>query len=68
MGVIEFFILVLIVVFLGWVTVWALGYFMPSHPAIIDKIVWGVVIVFVLWTLASAFGLLGRDPQIPRLR
>jgi hypothetical protein len=68
MGVIEFFILVLIVVFLGWVTVWALGYFMPGHPALIDKVVWGVVIVFVLWTLFSAMGLMGHDPQIPRVR
>lgn len=68
MGVIEFFVLVVIVVVLGWVAVWVLGKLAPGHPAIIDNIVWIVVVLIILVTLANAVGILGRDPQIPRLR
>ena len=40
----------------------------PSHPGIIDKIIWFVVILVIVVLLANAIGLLGYDPQIPRLR
>lgn len=68
MGVIEFFILCVVTVVLGALTVWAIGYFTTSHPAVIDKIIWGVVILIIVVALVQAVGLLGIDPQIPRLR
>ncbi len=68
MGVIEFFVFVVIVVFLGWLAVYALGVIAPGHPKQIDNIIWFVVILIVVVVLANAFGIVGRDPIIPRLR
>jgi hypothetical protein len=66
MGVLELFFYIVIVVLIGWGAVWLVGYLAPGHPAIIDKLIWLVVIVIV--TLASAFGLTAVDPRVPRLR
>lgn len=68
MGIVEFFILVIVTVFAGAGTVWIIGYFAPTHPLLIDRIVWGVVIIIIVAALVIATGLLGHDPQIPRLR
>ena len=68
MGVMEFFFLVLIVVLAAAGTIWVLNYWAPSHPAIVDKIIWFVAIAIVVVTLIVAFGLLGHDPKIPSLR
>jgi membrane associated rhomboid family serine protease len=67
MGVIEFFVLCVVVVLMGALAVWAINYFAPSHPAIVDKIIWGVVIVVILFALVQATGILGRDPRIPHI-
>ena len=68
MGVIEFFLLCVVVVLLAALAVWVIDYFAPGHPDIIDKLIWGVAVVVVIIALAQATGLLGHDPQIPRLR
>ena len=68
MGVLEFFILVLVVVVLAALTVWAIGQFAPGTPPLIIKIVWGVAVLIIVVVLIQALGLMGHDPQIPRLR
>lgn len=68
MGVVEFFIIVVLVVLLGWLAVYAIGTLAPGHPTQVDTIIWFVVVLIVLVTLANAMGILGRDPIIPRLR
>lgn len=68
MGVIEFFILVFILVGLGFITILGIRKLFPEHPSYIEGIVWFVVILIILVTLASAMGLTGYDPRIPRLR
>lgn len=68
MGIIEFFIFCVVVVVAGGLCVLAMKYFSPDHPRFIDNIVWGVVVLVILYTLVQATGLLSHDPQIPRLR
>lgn len=68
MGVIEFFVFCVVVVVMGWLAVFALGKLAPGHPGMIDNIIWFVVVIVILAMLASAMGLLGHDPQIPRVR
>ena len=68
MGLISFLLLVVVVVVLTWLAVWAIGYFAPGHPAVVDHILWGVAIVIILVYFAQAIGLWGYDPKIPRLR
>lgn len=67
MGVLELFLYIVLVVGLGWGAVWVIGYLFPNHPVIIDKLIWMVVIVLVVVVLATAFGLAGVDPRVPRL-
>lgn len=68
MGVIEFLILIVVVVFLGWLAIFAMGKLAPGHPPYLDNVVWFVVVVVILVTLAQAMNLLSHDPQIPRVR
>jgi len=69
MGIIEFFVLVLIVVAAGALTLWAIKRFgSEPPPAIVINIVWFVVVLIIIVALARALGLTGADPQIPRLR
>jgi hypothetical protein len=68
MGVIEFFVTVGVLVLLAFGLLWVINYLAPNHPAIIDKIVWVVVILVIVFLLLEALGLLGRDVQIPRIR
>ena len=68
MGLIEFLVFAVVVVIIGWVAVFVLGKLAPGHPGIIDNIIWCVVVLVVLLTLVQAMGLMGHDPQIPRVR
>jgi hypothetical protein len=68
MGLFEFLIVVVLVVFACWLAVYAVGYLAPGHPAIIDKLIWGVGIVIILVLFLQATGILAHDVQIPRLR
>lgn len=67
MGVIEFFVLCVVVVFLGFLATYAMGALAPAHPLIVDRIVWFVVVLIILVVLVNAMGLMGFDPKIPRL-
>ena len=68
MGILEFFLICLIVVVLAAFTVWAIGSFAPGTPAIVVKLIWAVAVLIIIVTLLNATGILGHDPQIPRLR
>lgn len=66
MGLIEFFIVVVLVMVFAAICVAALEYFAPGHPIVVDRIVWGVAILVIVASLAQAVGLLKYDPIIPR--
>lgn len=69
MSLIAFLIFVLVAVLVAWVVIWILGQAAPGHPAIIDRIIWIVVVVIILFELLEATGLLsGGGPMIPRVR
>jgi hypothetical protein len=68
MGLIEFLFLVVIVVLIGWVAIYALDTLAPGHPAIINRIIWLVVVLIIIWTLVTATGLIAYDPPLPRFR
>lgn len=68
MGLLEFFILMVVVIVLAACAAWVIDYFAPSRPDIAVHLVWGVAILVILATLAQATGLLHYDPIIPRLR
>lgn len=67
MDVVSFFILCVVVVCLAALAVWAIGYFAPGHPMMIDKLIWGVAVLIILVTLVQVTGLVGHSPRIPRL-
>ncbi len=68
MGLFEFLIISVVVVFICWLAVYAAGYLAPGHPAIIDKLFWGLGVVIILVMFIQAIGLIGHDVMIPRLR
>ena len=59
------FLIVLIVCGFA-VAVWVLGRLAPTHPGIIDNILWVVCVLVVIYVLVMAFG--GHDIPIPRFR
>lgn len=67
MGMGSFIFLCIIVVAIAWIGVWALNEFLSGHPPIVDKLIWGVAVLIILFNLFSALGLLSYDPQIPRI-
>jgi hypothetical protein len=68
LGVVEFFIIAVVVVLLGWLAIYAIGTLAPGHPAMIDNIIWFVVVLVIIVMLLQALGLTGYDPRIPRVR
>lgn len=66
MGLIELLITIVIIVAIGWLAIWVLAQLTPGHPAIIDNIIWVVVVLIVVLVLVRAFGI--TDPLVPRLR
>jgi hypothetical protein len=67
MGLFEFLIIVVLVVFACWLAVYAIGYLAPGHPAIMDKIIWGVGIIIILVLFLQATGILAHDVRIPHV-
>ena len=57
--------IVLIVVFCA-AAVWIIGQVAPSHPVIIDKLIWVFCVVIVGLVLLGAFGI--ADVPVPRVR
>lgn len=68
MGLIEFFIIVVVCCFLAWAACWLVSRFAPGAPPFVPMVIWAVAIIIIVVTLAKALGLYGIDPQIPRLR
>jgi hypothetical protein len=64
---IALFVYIVIVVVLGYVAVWVMGQIAPGHPAVIDRIIWVVVVLIVVLVVANAVGLTG-GPMVPRFR
>ena len=56
---------VVLVVLIGYLAIWVLGRLAPGHPALVDNIIWVVVVLIVVLVLARAFGL--SDVAVPRL-
>ena len=55
---------VVLIVCIGWLAIWVLGRLAPGHPAIVDNIIWVVVVLVLVLTLARAFGM--GDVPVPR--
>lgn len=68
MGLFAFLLTSVVVIFLCWLAVYAAGYLAPGHPALVDKLLWGVGIVIILVLFLQATGLLAHDVMIPRVR
>lgn len=68
MALISLFLYIVVVAVIGAAAVWLLGQLAPGHPAILDTLVWVVVVILIVLVLAQAFGVAGINPQIPRLR
>jgi hypothetical protein len=68
MPVITLLIYIVVVVLLGFLAIWVLGQLAPSHPAVIDNVIWVIVVLIVVIEVLNAFGLLGAGPVVPRLR
>lgn len=66
MGLIELVIYIIVVVLIGWLAIWVLGQVAEGHPAIIDRIIWVVVVLIIVLVVVRAFGIV--DPPVPRLR
>jgi hypothetical protein len=62
---IALLIYVVLVVLIGYLAVWVMGHLAPGHPAIIDNIIWVVVVLVIVLVLARAFGI--GDVAVPRL-
>jgi hypothetical protein len=48
--------------------VWVLGKLAPGHPAMLDNVIWVIVVLVIVLEVLQAFGLLGAGPVVPRLR
>jgi hypothetical protein len=68
MGIIEFIVLVVVLVLVAYLAIWVMGQLAPGHPVIVDKVIWVLVVVILALMLLRAIGLMGLDPQIPRVR
>ncbi len=67
MGFFAFLILCFVVLVAAALFTWAAGYFAPGHPAIIDKLAWGVAVFIILVVLLRATGILSHDVAIPHI-
>jgi hypothetical protein len=67
MPVITLLIYIVLVALLGFLAVWVLGQLAPSHPAVIDNVIWVIVVLVIVLEVLQAFGLLGAGPVVPRL-
>ena len=67
MTVFALFLYIVIVAGIGFLAVWVMGKLMPGHPAMIDNIIWVIVVLVIVMMCLQAFGLLGGGPMVPRL-
>jgi hypothetical protein len=57
---------IVMVVILCAGAVWVMGQIAPSHPAIIDRLIWVLCVLLVAIIIFQALGLV--DVAVPRLR
>lgn len=57
---------IVVIVLLCAAAVWVMGQLAPSHPPIVDRLIWVLCVVLVVIVLITAFGLV--DVPVPRLR
>ena len=57
---------VVVVVLIGYLAVWVLGKLAPGHPAIIDNVIWVLVVIVCILVILRALGV--ADVPVPRLR
>lgn len=69
MGVFELLIIIACLVLGAAFVIWVIKYFAPEPvPDYIIKLIWGLVILVIVYLILSAVGILSHDVQIPRLR
>ena len=56
MGLIEFGITIVIVALIGWVLIVALDHLAPSHPAVLNHLIWAVVVIIALVKFVALVG------------
>jgi hypothetical protein len=67
MDFISFIILCGITLVIAYVGTLIIRLLVPTHPLIVDQIIWGVAIAIIVWTLIRATGILSYAPQIPHV-
>jgi hypothetical protein len=67
MTLISFFVLVVVVVLLGWLCTWVIGMLAPGHPGIIDNIIWVLCVLIIVVALLQALGVMHGGPVIPHV-
>ncbi len=67
MGLIAYFLLVVVVALVAQVTVKLIHQFAPSAPEVVSTLVWLAAIAVLLMVLLRAIGLLNHDIPIPKL-
>lgn len=67
MGLFELLFYIVLVVLAAAGTIWVINYWAPTHPPIIDKAIWFVVVVIIVVMLVVALGLGAHDIQVPHI-
>ena len=67
MSIISLFIYIVVVTLIGFLAIWVLGQLAPSHPGLIDNIIWVIVVLVIVIVVLQALGLLNGGPMVPRL-
>lgn len=65
MGFFAFGVFALITIGIAYFLTWLAAKVAPSHPAIVDNIIWVLAVCIIVFELAGAVGL--HDVQIPRV-
>lgn len=56
MGLVEFGITIVILALIGWVLNVALDHLAPGHPAVLNHLIWAVVILIALVRFVAVLG------------
>jgi hypothetical protein len=65
MGFLAFCVFALIVVCAAYFFVWVAAKLAPTHPSIVDNLIWVLAVGIIVFELAGALGL--HDVAIPRV-
>ena len=68
MGLFQFLLIAVVVVVACAGAVWIMAQIAPSHPHIIDTLIWVLAVVILVLILVQATGLMSHDVAIPKLR